>query len=326
MRHYLRWGLVGAGDIARKRVAGALQALGRRGTLRAVASLRRAEAEDLARERGIPEVFDGWRALVADPELDAVYVATPVDVHAEIAIAALGAGKHVLCEKPMALSHRECRAMIRVGRRAGVRLGIAYYRRFYPVIRRLRALLRAGAVGTPLLAEAVVAERFNPEGPKAPRRWLVQKRHSGGGPMMDLGCHRIDLLIHLLGEVRAAHGVLANLRFRDRDVEDHATASLAFACGATGHVTASHCFDRPEDRLSIIGSKGRLLVSDLGAGTLEAVTASGTTRFELPPHPNLHTPVVEDFCRAVLASRDPAVPGEEGARATRVLDRIYGRC
>jgi predicted dehydrogenase len=324
-RRSIAWGLVGAGDIARKRVARALRDLAPDGTLHSVASRQRAQAEELAHEHDIPRVHADWRTLVADPEIDAVYVSTPVDLHAEMTVAAARAGKHVLCEKPMALTHAECRSMIRAARRAGVRLGIAYYRRFYPVVVRLKQLLDAGAIGTPVLAEVVVAESFNPDGRNAPRRWLVQRRHSGGGPMMDLGCHRIDLLVHLLGDVRAAHGVLRNVKYRNRDVEDHATAALAFASGATGQITATHCFEQPEDRLAIFGTEGKLVVSHLGAGRLEAHMRSGASTDELPPHTNLHAPLIEEFNRAVLGGRDPFVTGEEGARTSRVLDRIYRR-
>lgn len=321
----LTWGLVGAGDIARKRVAAALVALSPRATLLGVASRRKGPAEQLAHEHGASRVFRDWRALLADPEIDAVYVSTPVDLHAEITLAAARAGKHVLCEKPMALTHRDCREMIRVSRRAGVRLGIAYYRRFYPVVRRMRELLRAGAIGTPALAEVLVAERFNPVGRAAPRRWLVQKERSGGGPMMDFGCHRLDLLLYLLGDIRAVSAELSNVLFRKRDVEDHATALLSFASGATGHITASHCLGAPADVFVIRGTAGSLVASNLGSGTLEITTASGTTREELPPHANLHFPLVEDFNEAALAGQDSRVSGEEGARTSQVLDRIYGQ-
>jgi len=321
----LAFGLVGAGDIARKRVAGALRSLGPGANLLGVASRRKGPAEDLAHEHGIPRVYSDWRALLADPEIGAVYVSTPVDLHAEITIAAARAGKHVLCEKPMALTHRECLAMIRACRKAGVRLGIAYYRRFYPVVRRMRELLQAGAIGKPILADVLVGERFNPVGRAAPRRWLIDRRRSGGGPMMDFGCHRLDLLLYLLGDVRAAQGALGNLAFRNRSVEDHATAVLSFASGATGHVTASHCLDASEDRFSILGTTGRLVVSNLGSGRLEVTTPSGATHHDLPPHSNLHFPLVEDFHSAVLDRRDPLVSGEEGARTSLVLDQIYGR-
>jgi predicted dehydrogenase len=321
----LTWGLVGAGDIARKRVAAALVALAPRAALLGVASRRKGPAEELAHEYGAARVFRDWRALLADPDIDAVYVSTPVDLHAEITLAAARAGKHVLCEKPMALNHRDCRAMIRAGRRAGVRIGVAYYRRFYPVVRRMRELLRTGAIGKPALAEVLVAERFNPVGRSAPRRWLVQKERSGGGPMMDFGCHRLDLLLYLLGDIRAVRAELVNLLFRTRDVEDHATALLSFASGATGHVTASHCLAAPADRFVIRGTAGSLVAASLGSGTLEITTASGATREDLPPHANLHFPLVEDFNQAVLAGKDPLVSGEEGARTSRVLDRIYGR-
>jgi predicted dehydrogenase len=236
----------------------------------------------------------------------------------------------VLCEKPMALGYRECLAMIRACRRAGRRLGIAYYRRFYPIVRRMKELLERGSIGAPVLAEVLVAERFDAPGAQAPRRWLLEKKRSGGGPMMDLGSHRIDLLIHLLGEVRSARGELRNLRFTKRSVEDHATAVLAFAGDGerrapTAVVTATHCLDRPEDRFVIYGTEGTLEAANLGSGALRVSSRAVERTYELPPHPNLHAPLVREFNLALLEGRDPMVTGDEGARASRVLDRIYGR-
>ncbi|PYV19644.1 MAG: gfo/Idh/MocA family oxidoreductase [Acidobacteria bacterium] len=327
-RDAITWGLIGPGDIARKRVVDALRALGPRAVLKAVAGRDSRQTEEFAHAHGIPEVHTRWQSLLTDQSIDAVYIATPVDLHAPMTSAAARAGKHVLCEKPMALTYRQCRAMIRACRESRVRLGIAYYRRFYPALRRMKALLDEGAIGAPVLAEVVVAEKFNPETADAPRRWLVERDRSGGGPMMDLGCHRIDLLIYLLGEVRSAHGELRNLRFRNRDVEDHATATLSFGdarTGPTGSITASHCLEPGEDRFAIHGTEGKLLCANLARGGLQVVTSNGTETCSLPPHLNLHFPLVDEFNRALLERRDPFVPGEEGAKTSRVLDWIYGR-
>ena len=114
----------------------------------AISRARAELAEPFAREVGARRWFPSWRDLVADPEIDAVYVATPVRFHAEQTIAAAAAGKHVLCEKPMAMDVAECDRMIAACQAAGVTLGIAYYRRFYPVVARVKQLIDAGEIGT----------------------------------------------------------------------------------------------------------------------------------------------------------------------------------
>jgi predicted dehydrogenase len=327
-RGSITWGLIGPGDIARKRVVAALRALAEHASLKAVAGRDKQQTEEFAHQHGIPEAHTRWQSLLEDPAIDAVYIATPVDLHAPMTTAAARAGKHVLCEKPMALTHRQCRAMIRACRGAGVRLGIAYYRRFYPAVLKMKELLDAGGIGEPVLAEVVVAERFDAEAPDAPRRWLVEKDRSGGGPMMDLGCHRIDLLVYLLGEIRSARGELRNVRFHHRTTEDHATATLGFGDGpggATGSITASHCLGQGEDRFEIHGTAGKLVCPNLVSGELEVARNGASTMHRLPPHPNLHYPLVEEYNRALREGRDPAITGEEGAKASRALDWIYGR-
>src|SRR5690242_18908441 len=132
----MRWGLIGAGDIVRKRVADALRE-SPASELVAISRARdalRAEALDFGARRFYPR----WQDLVADADVQAVYIATPVHLHAEQAIAAARAGKHVLCEKPMAMDAAQCDRMIAECEAHGVALGVAYYRRFYPAIDRIK--------------------------------------------------------------------------------------------------------------------------------------------------------------------------------------------
>ena len=125
----MNWGLIGAGDIARKRIAPALRDL-KNCDFIAVSRSRSELAEEFANEFGAKKWFADWREMIADKEIDAVYLATPVYLHREQTIAAAEAGKHVLCEKPMALNVKECDEMIDACQANNVKLGIAYYRRF----------------------------------------------------------------------------------------------------------------------------------------------------------------------------------------------------
>ena len=152
----LRWGLVGCGDIAQKRVAPAL----RDSSVCELVAVSRAQAhlaQSFAAQFGARRWYANRPELVNDPEIDAVYVATPVHLHAEQSIAAAGAGKHVLCEKPMAMNVAECDRMIAACRAANVKLGIAYYRHFYPVIDRIKTVIGSGEIGKPVLAQLTLS-------------------------------------------------------------------------------------------------------------------------------------------------------------------------
>jgi predicted dehydrogenase len=317
----VRWGLIGCGDIAEKRVAPALRdAPGSR--LMAVARARAELLADFAARHGAARSYADWRALVADPETDAVYVATPVRLHAEQTIAALEAGKHVLVEKPMAMNVAECERMLAASRASGRRLGVAYYRHLYPAVRRLRELLRSGELGAPVLAEIQAFEQFDPA-PGHPRAWLLRRVESAGGPMMDFGCHRLEILLDLFGPVRRVRGFPANVRFRDREVEDTCSAHLSFESGAQAILTVSHAVREARDSFDLYGSDGSVHVDVLNQGRLRIVTPAATREESHPPHANLHQPIVEDFVSAVTESRAPAVTGEAGLAVNRVLQAIY---
>lgn len=314
------WGLIGAGDIVRRRVAAALRDAPA-SALIAVCRARGDLAETFARAVGAPRWYGEWRALVADAELDAVYVATPVHVHAEQTIAAAEAGKHVLCEKPMAMSAAECDRMLAACRANGVTIGVAYYRRFYPVVRRVKAIIASGEIGVPVVAQVNAFEYFDPL-PAHPRAWLLQPAMAGGGPMMDFGCHRIEVLVNLFGSrVRQAASVTASVVF-DRAVEDTAAVLLQFEPGPCAAVTVTHAARERQDTLHVFGTRGSIHVDDLNAGTIR-VQADGSRIEDHPPAENVHLPLVEDFVNAVLTDREPAVTGDTGRTVAAIEDIIY---
>jgi len=254
----------------------------------------------------------------------AVYVATPVRLHAEQAVAAAEAGKHVLCEKPMALDVAECERMRAAARAHGVRLGVAYYRHHYPIVGRLRALVAAGEIGAPVFASVQAFEHFDP-GPDHPRAWLLRRSESGGGPMMDFGCHRIEVLLDVLGPVAEVSGFPVNAHLRHREVEDTCIARLGFRSGAQAVLTVSHATRESRDAIEIFGSAGSAHVPVLNQGRLRLVTAEGAREEDHPAPANLHQPLVADFVQAVLARRAPTVTGEIGQEVSRVLAAIYAR-
>ena len=316
----LRWGLIGAGDIVRKRVGEALRD-GRGCELVAVSRARADRLEAFAREVGARRWHADWRDLVRDPGIDAVYVATPVHLHAEQTVAAAEAGKHVLCEKPMAMDAAECDRMIAACRAADVRLGIAYYRHFYPAVIRVKELIATGTIGEPVFAQMIASEPFDPR-PGGPRGWLVQRAQSGGGPMADFGCHRLEVLLHLLGPVAQVRGVAATVAL-DREVEDTAATLLRFERGACAMVAVSNAASDRQDTLDVFGTHGSIRMASLNGGDVIVQTGAGQRLESYPPAANVHVPLVEEFEDAVRNGRDPAVDGNAGRTVAAIQDDIY---
>lgn len=316
----VRWGLIGCGDIARRRVAPALRDIADC-ELVAVSRAKAEQAAVFAEEFGARRWYGDWRALVADAEVDAVYIATPVHLHAEQAVAAAEAGKHVLCEKPMAMTVVECERMVAAAEENGVRLGVAYYRHFYPAVERVKTILSSGEIGVPVVAQMNAFERFDPA-PSNPRAWLLRREFAGGGPMFDFGCHRVEVLINLLGAVKEVKALAGNVLF-EREVEDTAAALLRFEGGAQGIITVTHAAREPQDTLDLYGSEGSVHMAVLNVGELKVRTTGGERVEVHAPHANLHQPLVEDFTRAVLAGQSPRVDGRAGLEVSKALEMIY---
>src|SRR5258706_6780586 len=199
----LRWLVIGVGDITTKRLLPAI--LAEPGcTLAGIVTRDPKKAERF----GVAAWTDLTRALTQTPA-DAVYVATPVFLHAAQSIACLRAGKHVLCEKPMAMNYSEACSMERASNDSGRVLGIAYYRRMYPKVNRAKELIEAGAIGRPVFAEATSHDWLEPN--SSERAWLTDPVRPGGGPLYDIPSHRIDLINYPFRKPRNASGPNSNL-------------------------------------------------------------------------------------------------------------------
>lgn len=321
MTETVRWGIIGAGDIVRRRVAPAINDLPNC-ELTAIARANADKAEEFAHEFGATRWYADWRELVKDDEVDAVYVATPVYLHAPQTIAAAEAGKQVLCEKPMAMNVAECDEMIEACDAYGVKLGIAYYRRFYPVLGRVRELLASGEIGRPVVAQINSFEYVDIP-PDDPRHWFLEKAKNGGGPMMDFGCHRLEVLTNLFGDVRRLSSLTTNVEWKDREVEDTAVATLEFDDGPIATVTVTHGAQEPQDTLEIFGTKGSIHIPVLNRGEIRIVSKDGERIETHPNGPNTDEPLIADFTDAILNKRKPSVGGDTGREIARLMDEIY---
>ena len=316
----VRWGLIGCGDISRKRVAPALRDL-ENSEFVAVSRAQSGLAEAFAKEFGARQWYADWRALLADDELDAVYIATPVYLHAQQTVAAAEAGKHVLCEKPMALNVADCDRMMAACRLNQVKLGVAYYRHYYPVVQRIKEILASGEIGQPMIAQVNAFSYFDVP-PDHPRAWFLSQAQGGGGPMMDFGCHRIEVFLNLFGPCRSVNGFHDRLRF-EREVEDTSVAFFKFESGARATLTCTHTTSVYQDTLDLFCTDGSMQIGNLNQGTMQIRTATGERTEAHPPHANLQQPLIDDFAQAVIENREPKVSGNIGREVSRILAEIY---
>jgi 1,5-anhydro-D-fructose reductase (1,5-anhydro-D-mannitol-forming) len=308
----LNWIVVGIGDIATRRVIPAIQAEPR-------SRLYGMVTRDPA--KAVPYNTRVWTSLdeaLADPAVHAVYVATPVFLHAPLTIRSLRAGKHVLCEKPMAMNEAEARAMVQTAEECGRTLGVAYYRRSYPKVQRAKQLLDAGAIGKPVFAELTSHGWF--DGKDGDRNWLIDPGQAGGGPLYDVASHRIDVLNFLFGEPQRVTGHLSNA-VHHYAVEDNATVMIDYAGGVRGIVDVRWHSKVKRDECRIRGTEGEMELSPLNGP--ELVYPGG--RESLPPHANLHYPMIENFVDAVLGKTTLLASGASSLWTDWVIERARRR-
>ena len=316
----IQWGIIGCGDIVLRRVGPAMKALSHAEPV--AISRRNPDTLDVCAETlGASRTYGNWRGLVKDTAVEAVYIATPVVLHADQTVAAAEGGKHVLCEKPLAMDAAQCERMIDACRANAVQLGVAYYRRYYPAVKRMKAIIDSGEIGDVILVQIDAAEI--PLFEKGhPRRWVLEKRMAGGGCLMDFGCHRIEVLLHLLGSPTKVAGVTGHV-YSGHDVEDSAAVTLAFENGAGGVVSVVRGGTLDRDEVCIQGTRGSIRVESLNAGRMKVTTGTGTRREAQPCHENPHLPLIEAFCRALRENCAPEVDGEVGLAVQRIIDDVY---
>ncbi len=315
------WGIVGCGDIANKAVAPAINEQAD-SELVAFFSHSAERAEQMRADHGARRAYSCLDEILADDEIDVIYVASPVHRHAPESIAAARAGKHVLCEKPMALNVADAEATIAACDEAGVHLAAAYYRRFFPKARKMKELLDAGAIGRPVLARvcigsrAVIAE-------DNPKHWRTVPETGGGGALMDVGSHRLDLICYLLGEPAQVCGFADSIDREDMGVPDTESLLCRMKSGAHVQCTAYWCMPDRADELEIWGTEGRLVTRHFDGPELTLMRGDERESWELPLVANWHAPLVDDFARGLVEGRGPTFTGRDGILSQRIINGCY---
>jgi predicted dehydrogenase len=275
-----------------------------------------------------------FEALLARSDVDAVCLCTPSGLHAEQALAAARAGKHLLVEKPMALSLADADAMIGACRDAGVRLGVALQRRSDPATRELHAAIRAGELGRMVLGTASVPY-FRPQSYYESAAWRGTWALDGGGALMNQGIHLVDLLLWLMGGEAVVVGASGAALEHAIEVEDCVVAALRFSSGARGALVATTAAAPGfPHRVEVYGTRGGAQIEgdsvarwegstprpgSLASGSAEAGAGSSPTGIGVTGHRRL----VQDFTEAIREGREPLVSGEEGRRSLALVLAVY---
>ena len=308
----VRWGILGAGSVARRRVLPAIAAHeGSRLQALMVRDPERAAA--LAAEHGAQRACADVDDLLGDPEVDAVYVSSPVDLHCEHVLAAAAAGKHVLCEKPMALSVDECRRMIDACAAAGVHLEVCFVLRGWPIYQQVRRLIREGRLGHLVELRAHLAKWT----PRTPGEWRLDPSRSGGGAFIDVGSHYLDLFRYLAGD-------LARISYMDSDVihrwpvEESGFALLEFHSGAHGLLSVSCAVPHAGHVLEVFGSEGSLLLGKELRLLRDDREQSWPVEF-----PDYYSGLLRHFCGCVERGGEALASGLDGLRNIEAIAGAY---
>ena len=326
MEKDIRWGFVGCGEVTEKKSGPAFGKVeGSR--VVAVMSRNRERAQSYAERHGISRYYTDAQALIDDPEVNAVYIATPPSSHATYAIMAMKSGKPVYVEKPLAVSYEECIRINRISKETGIPCFVAYYRRCLPYFLRVRAIVESGRVGRVVgvnIRFAVPPRDLDYNRTQLP--WRVQKDIAGGGYFYDLARHQLDLLQELFGPITRANGFCAN-RGGLYETEDTVSAAFQFADGLPGSGTWCFCAHESArtDRIQIIGDRGQVSFSVFTYEPIELITESGREEIVIENPKHVQMPLIQ---LVVEHLRGIGVCGVDSVSATPVnwvMDKILGK-
>lgn len=294
-------------------------------TVKAVMRRNALKAEDFAKRHHIPFWFTDAEKIFADPDINAVYIATPPDSHAELTIRAAKAGKAIYVEKPMARTFQECNTMIEACEKAGVPLFVAYYRRALPKFLKLKELLDSKVIGDVRLIQIEMLKPLVPDIiASVENDWHVQTEISGGGYFHDVGCHQLDLMDFLFGPIRKAVGFSANQAgiYRADDIVT-ATFYMDGNILATGNWCFTSSAMSQKEVTVITGSKGKIEFSTFGDSPLIVDSETAGRKeysFEAPEH--IESPMIQLVVDHLLGKGVCSGTGVVGARTSRVMEMI----
>ncbi|MCG2617334.1 Gfo/Idh/MocA family oxidoreductase [Terrimonas sp. NA20] len=323
----LSWGIIGCGDVTEVKSGPAFQKA-ENSSLVAVMRRNGTLAEDYARRHGVPKWYDDAAALINDPEVNAIYIATPPSSHEEYALAALAAGKPVYVEKPMTLNAESARRMSQAVKEHDGKLVVAHYRRQQPVFKKVKQLLDEKAIGEIRFAsidfrKAVLTE----EELLVPRTaWRVDAQKAGGGLFHDLAPHQLDLMYHFFGEIQTASGIAVN-QAGVYTADDMVAGTILFKNGVVFSGTWSFAVSKEQetDRCIIAGSEGEIRFSIFDHAPVVLAVRGDTTSFEFDPLPHVQQPMIQAVTDHFLGKGPNPCTVEQGVAVMELLDSFTRR-
>lgn len=321
----INWGIIGCGDVtevksgpAFKKVPGsALVAVMRRDA---------AKAADYAHRHQVPKWYTDADALIQDPDVNAIYIATPPDAHEAYTLAAIKAGKPVYVEKPMALNYSAAQQMAAAATNAGVKLTVAHYRRQWPMFLQLKTLIQQQVIGEPRLIRLqfykqapTPAELTDPK-----NAWRVNPAISGGGLFHDLAPHQLDILYYLFGDAETVSGIAAN-QGGYYPADDIVTGMIRFSNGIL--FSGAWCFTAAEasDYCEIIGSTGTLRFSFFSKQEIQLIRNGETTHYTFDPLEHVQQPMIAEVVRYFSDQATNPCNGEEGTLIMKWMEQMAGK-
>ncbi len=320
----IKWGIIGCGNVTEVKSG---PAFNKTANSELVAVMRRDGklAEDYAKRHGVPKWYDDVDALINDPEVNAIYIATPPDVHEAYTEKAMRAGKPVYVEKPMARNAAECDRMNAMSAETGVPLFVAYYRRSLPYFVKLKELIDSKVIGDVRFVNICLQwQPYEEEvGENAKPRWRVDPAISGGGHFHDLASHQFDFLEYVFGPVKSASGISRN-QAGLYEADDITVANFEFESGILG--LGSWCYtvnkEQREDQAQIVGSKGRIHFSFFEKFDIRVETADGEEVYNIPYPAHVQQPLIEEIVKELRGEGKSPSNGITGARANHIMDWI----
>ena len=316
MKDKINFGIIGCGDVTEKKSGPAFQKV-EGSNLYAVMRRDREKLESYSQRHGVEKYSTDYRELLEDPELNAIYVATPPDKHCFYTIEAAKHGKAVYVEKPMAVSVAECREMIQACKEHDVPLFAAYYRREQEKFRKVKELIENGSIGTVRSFSYQYTSKVPAGDPN--RDWLLDKKAAGGGLLYDIGSHMIDTILYLFGDVRSASGVSAN-QSQVHDVHDNTTGFIQFENGVQGSLQLTFNGLQHRDELTVVGSEGTIVFSIMSNDPVELFEEDNKQTFRFEALEHVQEPLIRRVVNTLRGNDDYPADGIAGLRTQEILE------
>ena len=315
----VRWGIVGCGDVCEVKSGPAFSKVARS---RLVAVMRRdgEKAKDFARRHDVPKYYDDATRLIADPDVNAIYIATPPSSHEAYALQAMQAGKPVYIEKPVTVNVASCERMIAASRDLGVKVSVAHYRRGLAVYKKIKALLSEGVIGKPGL---IIANTLQAPSEKmaAPGYWRTNPDISGGGLFYDLAPHQLDIFYWLFGKPVQVRGFSLNQK-NAYAAPDLTTVEAAFEDGVYFHGLWAFNVspDSEEERSVILGDKGKMEFCFFRKSDILITTSEGTRTLSFEYPENIQHPMIGEVVEFFTGNGPNPCSLEDALVTLRIMD------